>query len=216
MILDRFRQRASDKAAGPGDRDDSIACCHRFSSPSNSAVNWWIIILPMIGARGALERAYDTARYPATVEVTLLGLDAFAIHKAENAAGVEGNTTIDLAEAFAWVLVTPGHHSRCGVRCQSPIGGLSFPLTVTAVRGFDKLCPIDVGTWEVIGGRAGSFQDTPTRMTADDGVIARLYLYRCLTVNEYRRPRIIPDRFLPRAGFFCKFGALFADVVPHG
>ena len=84
---------------------------------------------------------------------------------------------IDLAEALARVLVTPGHDSRRGVRCQSPIGGISFPLAVAAIRGFDKLRPIDVGTWEVIGGRAGRFQNTPTGMAADDGVIARLHLY---------------------------------------
>jgi hypothetical protein len=170
----------------------------------------------VIGARGTLERADDTTRDPAAVKVTGLGVDAFAVHKADNAAGVEGNATINLAEALARVLVTPGHESRSGVRCQSPVGGLSFPLAVAAICGFDKLRPIDIGTWKVIGGWAGSFQNTPTGTGADDGVIARLDLYRCIAVNQDRRPGIIPDRFLPWTGLFRKFGAFFACISPHG
>ena len=65
----------------------------------------------MIGARDSLERAYDTARYPAAVKFSRLGFNAFAVHKTQNTTGVEGDTTIDLAEALAWVLVTPGHQS---------------------------------------------------------------------------------------------------------
>jgi hypothetical protein len=87
----------------------------------------------VIGARGTLERADDTTRDPAAVKVTGLGVDAFAVHKADNAAGVEGNATINLAEALVRVLVTPGHESRSGVRCQSPVGGLSFPLAAAAI-----------------------------------------------------------------------------------
>ncbi len=139
--------------------------------------------LPVVGASSALERADDTARNPAPVKVTGLGFDTFAVNKADNAAWVEGNATINLAEALARVLVAPGHQSRSGVRHQSPVGGLSFPLAVAAMRGLDKLCPIDSRTWKVISRWASSFQNTPTRTGADDGVIARRHLYRCITVN---------------------------------
>ena len=171
--------------------------------------------LPAAGAGVAFEWPDDVRRYPAAVELAVLGLYGLSIHEAVDPAWIETEPAVNGLEGGEGRGVTPGHGARRITGGQRPVAGLSFPLAERMV--FDRREPLHVDVFgrQVERRRAGRFANPECACRTRDEFTAGTHFDQAVVAHDGGRPRVIPGRFLSCSRLFCKRRPFFPIEVPH-